>query len=119
MKPISSSVRDRCVILGRRIRAERRARDMAQHEVGSRMNPPKNKRKIHEIEWGRIDVTLGELRQIAAILGTTPEELLRDVRLSSPGNPTVAGLLEFCFELGKSPACVVKEFKQGDPHAAV
>lgn len=117
MKPITRLVRDRCVALGGRIRQRRLAKDLSLQEVGDRMMPPKNKQYVCRIEGGEIDVGLDDLKQVAAILETSADELLEGVHLSAPGNPTVSSLLEFSFALRRSPACVVKEFEQGDPHA--
>jgi transcriptional regulator with XRE-family HTH domain len=69
--------RDVCVVLGKRIRALRRARGWRQIDLAEEAHI--NENYVSDLEYGRKEICLRTLHTLARAFGMTASELLKDI----------------------------------------
>ena len=59
-------------MLSNRLKAARQAAPLTMAALGSKLDPARSRKLIHEWEKGRCEPSLATIKQLAAALGVTP-----------------------------------------------
>ena len=59
-------------MLSNRLKAARQAAPLTMAALGSKLDPARSRKLIHEWEEGRCEPSLATIKQLAAALGVTP-----------------------------------------------
>ena len=59
-------------MLSNRLKAARQAAPLTMAALGSKLDPARSRKLIHEWEMGRCEPSLSTIEQLAAALGVTP-----------------------------------------------